>query len=95
MVQVKQLDGYGLGPLAIGRFDRAEMFAPMAHDDDAPASELSGGGPLSGDLSGRHGGKIIGAEREGESAGPLLPQCYPRPISAPRNAYSHRHKSVI
>src|SRR5262249_35606755 len=40
LVQLELLDGYGLGPLAIRRFDSADMFAFAAHDDDAPASEL-------------------------------------------------------
>ena len=38
LVQCKQLDGLSL--LAIGRFDRAEIFAATAHDDDAPAPQL-------------------------------------------------------
>jgi hypothetical protein len=37
MVQVKLLDGHSLASLAIGRLDRAEIFATAAHDDDAPA----------------------------------------------------------
>ena len=40
LVQVKLLDGCRLGSLAIGRFDRADMFAFAAHDDDAPASQF-------------------------------------------------------
>jgi hypothetical protein len=35
-------DGYSLSPLAIGEFNRAEIFAPAADDDDAPASEIRG-----------------------------------------------------
>jgi hypothetical protein len=31
-------DGYDLGSFAIGRFDRGEIFAAAADDDDAPAS---------------------------------------------------------
>ena len=43
LVQVKLLDGYGVGALAIRlRFDRADMFALAAHDDDAPASQIAG-----------------------------------------------------
>jgi hypothetical protein len=38
LVQVELLDGRGLSALAIGRFDRAEIFAFAADDDDAPAS---------------------------------------------------------
>jgi hypothetical protein len=37
MVQVKQLDGHDFGSLSIVSLDRAEVFAPMAHDEDAPA----------------------------------------------------------
>jgi hypothetical protein len=37
VVQRKLLDGYGRSLLAIGRLDRAEIFAAAAHDDDAPA----------------------------------------------------------
>jgi len=37
LVQLELLDGNGLGSLAIRRFDRADMFALAAHDDDAPA----------------------------------------------------------
>jgi hypothetical protein len=48
VVQGKQLDGNGLGPLSVERFDIAEKFAAAAHDDDAPASQLGGGGLLSG-----------------------------------------------
>jgi len=64
LVQVKLLDGYSLSPLAIRRFDRAEVFAAAADDEDAPASESCGllriGTP-------GHGGKIIGAETECEA----------------------------
>jgi len=41
LVQLKLLDGDGLSPLAIRRFDRAEIFA-FAADDDGP--ELPGRG---------------------------------------------------
>jgi hypothetical protein len=41
LVQIEQLDGHGFGPLAVGRVDRAEIFALTADDDDAPASELN------------------------------------------------------
>jgi hypothetical protein len=53
------------------------MFALGADQDDAPAPKLGGGRSLSGDPSSRHGGNIIGAEREGELAGPLLPNLLP------------------
>jgi CHASE3 domain sensor protein len=43
LIQVKPLDGYGLGSLAIGRFDVAEEFPATAYNDDAPTSRLSGG----------------------------------------------------
>ena len=47
-IQLKVLDGRSLSPLfAIGRFNRAEIFALAADDEDAPASELNlfvGGG---------------------------------------------------
>jgi hypothetical protein len=43
LIQVKPLDGYGLGSLAIGRFDVAEEFPATAYNDDAPSSQLSGG----------------------------------------------------
>jgi hypothetical protein len=42
MVQSKLLDRHRFGPLAIGRFDRSEIFAPAADDDDAPASQIGG-----------------------------------------------------
>jgi hypothetical protein len=58
------LDGDGLGPLAIRRFDRAEIFAFAAHDDDAPASQIGG---LFGICTPGHTGKMITAEREDES----------------------------
>jgi hypothetical protein len=35
-------DGYDLGSFAIGRFDRGEIFAAAADDDDAPASQIGG-----------------------------------------------------
>jgi hypothetical protein len=47
MIQIKQLNRQSLGSLAIGRFNRAEIFALAADDEDAPASELNlfvGGG---------------------------------------------------
>jgi hypothetical protein len=45
VVQLELFDGYGLiSPLAIRRFHRAQIFALAADDDDAPASELGGGG---------------------------------------------------
>jgi hypothetical protein len=50
LVQVELLDGRGLSALAIGRFDRAEIFAFAADDDDAPASKIGGGGLLCGGL---------------------------------------------
>ena len=63
LIQVKLLDGHSFGPLAIGRLDRAQVFGLAADDDDAPASQgLSGIGRLG------HGGKIMAAKREGESA---------------------------
>jgi len=65
LVQLKLLNGYGLSPLAVRRFDRADMFAFAAHDDDAPASEL--GGFFERDTP-RHAGKIMAADRKGESA---------------------------
>jgi len=37
LVQLELLDGHSLGSLAIRRFDRADVFALAAHDDDAPA----------------------------------------------------------
>jgi hypothetical protein len=40
VVQRKLLDGHSLSSLAIGRLDRAEIFAFAAHDDDAPASQF-------------------------------------------------------
>jgi hypothetical protein len=40
VAQRKLLDGYGLGHLAIGRFDRSEIFAAAADDDNAPASQI-------------------------------------------------------
>jgi hypothetical protein len=52
LVQVKLLDGCSLGSLAIGRFDRAEIFPLAAGDGDGPASELGGGRPLPCDLPG-------------------------------------------
>jgi hypothetical protein len=61
----KLLDGDGLGPLAVRRFDRAEIFAATAHDDDAPASQVGG---LFGIGTPGHADKIVAAEREGESA---------------------------
>jgi hypothetical protein len=39
LVQVELLEGHSFGPLAIRRFDRAEIFAFAADDDDAPASQ--------------------------------------------------------
>jgi hypothetical protein len=36
------LDGRRLSPLAIRRFDRAEIFTLAADDDDAPASQIGG-----------------------------------------------------
>jgi hypothetical protein len=65
LVQIKLLDGYGLGPFVIRRFDRPEIFATAAHDDDAPASDVCG--PFGIGTSG-HIGKIMAVEREGESA---------------------------
>jgi hypothetical protein len=62
------LDGRSLSPLAIGRFDRAEMFALGADEDDPPASELGGGWPLPCDLLRGHGGKIRAVKAECESA---------------------------
>jgi hypothetical protein len=59
LVQVKLLDGYGLGALAIGGFDRAEIFAAAADNDDAPASQFIGF--LGWDTLG-HGSKIMAAE---------------------------------
>jgi hypothetical protein len=73
LVQVKLLDGYGLGALAIGRFDRAEVFAAAAYDDDAPASQI---GELFGVGTPGHVGKIMAAGEECESPS-LLPICYP------------------
>jgi hypothetical protein len=35
-------DGYDFGSFAIGRFDRGEIFAAAADDDDAPASQIGG-----------------------------------------------------
>jgi hypothetical protein len=64
IVQVKLLDGYALSLLAIGRLDRAEMFATAAHDGDAPASQIGG---LFGIGTPRHAGKIMGTTPEGES----------------------------
>jgi hypothetical protein len=65
IIQRKLLDGHSLSPLAIWRFDRAEIFAATADDDDAPASQVGGlfriGTP-------GHASKIMAAEREGESA---------------------------
>jgi hypothetical protein len=66
-IQVKLPDRHRFGPPAVGRLHRAEILALAADDGDGPASELGGGGPLSGDLSRGHGGKIIGAEKECES----------------------------
>jgi len=40
LVQLELLDGHSLSSLAIRRFNRADMFAATAHDDDAPASQL-------------------------------------------------------
>lgn len=34
LVQVEQLDGHGFGPLAIGRFHRAEIFALAADENE-------------------------------------------------------------
>ena len=70
-VQVKQLDGYNLGPLAIGRFNRAEIFAFAAHDDDAPALQIGGGGPLS----------LRGGTQHGQLG--CYPICYPTRWDAP------------
>jgi hypothetical protein len=67
------LDGYRLSPLPIGRLDYAEIFALAADDDDAPAPQLSGGGPLSSDFLRGHGRKIMAAESGGESTASL---CY-------------------
>jgi hypothetical protein len=44
---------------------RAEIFAFAADDDDAPASQIGG---LFGIGTPGHAGKIMAAEREGESA---------------------------
>src|SRR5262249_55430084 len=38
LIQLELLDGHGFSSLAVRRFDRADMFAFAAHDDDAPAS---------------------------------------------------------
>jgi hypothetical protein len=65
LIQVELLDGYGLGPLAIGGFNRAEVLALAADDDDAPASQIDA---LGGIGTPRHGGKIIAPEAECESA---------------------------
>jgi hypothetical protein len=65
VVQRKLLDGYGLSPLAIGRFDRAEIFATASHDGDASASQVGG---LFGIGTPGHASMIMAAEREGESA---------------------------
>src|SRR6201989_589025 len=54
VVQSEQLDGSGLSPLAIRRFNRAEIFAFAADDDDAPASQIGGGGLLFGTLHRRY-----------------------------------------
>jgi hypothetical protein len=45
LVQIKLLDRYSLGLFAIGCFNRA-VFAAAAHDGDAPASQIGGGGLL-------------------------------------------------
>jgi hypothetical protein len=60
--KVKLLDGYALGSLAIGRFDRAEIFAAATHDDDAPTL-----GGLFGMGTPGHTGKIVAAGRASES----------------------------
>ena len=57
VIQRKVLDGYGFGPLAIRRFDRAEIFALAADEDDAPASQIGGGGLLFGALHRRGTGR--------------------------------------
>src|SRR5262249_58602119 len=48
----------GLSSLAIRRFDRAEIFALAADDDDAPASQIGG---LLGIGALGHGGQITAA----------------------------------
>ena len=63
VVQLELLDGDGLSPLAIRRFNRAEIFALAADDDDAPASQVGGFFGI-GTLG--HTGKIMAAKREGE-----------------------------
>ena len=62
LVQIKLLEGYSLGPLAIRRFDRAEIRPCCARDDDAPASLI---GRLSGIATPGHGGKITDATSAG------------------------------
>jgi hypothetical protein len=73
---VKLLDGYSLSSLTIRRFDRAEIFAATAHDEDAPASQI--GGLL------RTPAKIMAAERAGESARPYLAPHFSQRTSGPR-----------
>jgi hypothetical protein len=66
MVQVKQLDGHDFGSLSIVSLDRAEVFAPMAHDEDAPAL----GGFFGGRTPG-HASKIMDQCRKASR-----PPCY-------------------
>src|SRR5262249_33969720 len=91
LVQLELLDGRRLSALPISRFDRTDMFAFAAHDDDVPASEL---GELFERDASRHAGKIMAADAEGgharalaEGRGTLtgrplsatwLVECYPR-----------------
>src|ERR1700751_6374497 len=56
MVQIKQLNRRSLGSLAIGRFNRAEIFALTADNEEASASELNlfvGGGWIGARASAR------------------------------------------
>jgi len=42
LIQLELLDSYRFRPLAVRRFDRADMFAFAAHDDDTPATQIGG-----------------------------------------------------